>query len=443
MVRPKEHEAGPERRISIRPEQPMSAGAGPLVIFVAVDSDDGVEDDDPVFAWLPPDDRLWRHPSELRTNPMLKRGSARRLRDLEHRVWAMAVLAGVMGAVLATGVGVAVGGFDHSTTVVKPVERVADTSGVQVTPAANPKETDVVEIAALLRPSIVELQVDGDQGKSSGSGVIFRSDGYIITNNHVVDGATSIVAILSDGHQLKARLVGADPETDIALVKITWPGLTGAALGTATSLKVGQLAVAIGSPLGLAGGPSVTVGIVSALGREVDAGTGPPLLDMIQTDAPIAPGSSGGALLDQRGDVIGITTAVAVNSSGPQGLGFATPIDIAHDVAEQLIGNGHVTHVWLGVEGEDVDADTANQLGISGGAVVKKVVPGSPAANAGIAISDVITDVNGVRVNTMGALVVAMRERKPGDRVTVGFWHNGDYRSVVAILQERPADPSS
>jgi serine protease Do len=421
----------------------MSAGRGPPVIFVAVDSDDGLEDDDPVFAWLPPDDRLWRHPSELQTNPLLRRVSARGLHDLEHRVWAMAVLAGLIGAVLATGVGVAIGRFDSSTTVVRPVERVVDTGGFQVTPAANPKETDVEEIAARVRPAIVELQVDGDQGKSSGSGVIFRSDGYILTNNHVVEGATSIVAILSDGHQVKARLVGADPETDVALVKLDGPGRPVATLGTASGLKVGQLAVAIGSPLGLAGGPSVTVGVVSALGREVDAGTGPPLLDMIQTDAPIAPGSSGGALLDQRGDVIGITTAVAVNSSGPQGLGFATPIDIAHDVAEQLIGNGHVTHVWLGVEGEDLDADTANQLGVSGGAVVKKVVPGSPAANAGIAISDVITDVDGVRVTTMGALVVAMRERKPGDKVTVGFWHNGVYRSVLATLEERPADPGS
>jgi serine protease Do len=408
-----------------------------------VDSDDGLEDDDPVFAWLPPDDRLWRHPSELRTNPLFKRSAARGLHDLEHRVWAMALLAGVMGAVLATGVGVAVGRFDRTTTMVRPVERVVDTGGVQVTPASNPKETDVVEIAARLRPAIVELQVDGDMGKSSGSGVIFRSDGYILTNNHVIDGATSIVAILSDGHQVKARLVGADPETDIALVKLDGPGRTVATLGTASGLKVGQLAVAIGSPLGLAGGPSVTVGVVSALGREVDAGTGPPLLDMIQTDAPIAPGSSGGALVDQKGDVIGITTAVAVNNNGPQGLGFATPIDIAHDVAEQLIGNGHVTHVWLGVYGDDVDADTANHLGISGGAVVKKVTPASPAANAGIAISDVITDVDGIRVSSMGALVVAMRERRPGDKVTVGYWHNGYYRTVQAILQERPADPSS
>jgi S1-C subfamily serine protease len=409
-----------------------------------VDSDDGLEDDDPVFAWLPPEDRLWRHPSELQTNPLLRHGSARGLRDLEHRVWAMAVLAGLMGAVLATGVGVAIGRFNRTTTVVRPVERFVDPGRVQVTPAANPKQTDVVEIAASLRPAIVQLQVDGDKGKGSGSGVIFRSDGYLLTNNHVVEGANSIVAILSDGHRVPAHVVGADPETDIALVKLAGgPGRATALLGTASGLKVGQLAVAIGSPLGLPGGPSVTVGVVSALGREVDAGTGPPLLDMIQTDAPIAPGSSGGALVDQRGSVIGITTAVAVNNNGPQGLGFATPIDIASDVAEQLIGHGKVTHVWLGVTGDDVDADTANHLGITGGAVVKKVTPDSPAADAGIAISDVITEIDGNPIGSMGALVVSMRQRKPGDRATVGYWHNGDYHTVVAILAERPADPTS
>jgi S1-C subfamily serine protease len=408
-----------------------------------VDSDDGLDEDDPIFAWLPPEDRLWRHPSELRTHPLFKRHPIGFLRDLEHRAWAMALISGVTGAVLATAVGVAVGGFDKTTTVVRPVERVVDNSGLHVTPASNPKETDVVEIAARLRPAIVELQVDGDRGKGSGSGVIFRSDGYILTDNHVVEGATSIVAILADGHQVEASLVGGDPETDIAVIKLSGHDRPVATLGTATALKAGQLAVAIGSPLGLAGGPSVTVGVVSALGREVDDGTGPRLLDMIQTDAPIAPGSSGGALVDQRGDVIGITAAVAINDNGPQGLGFATPIDVAHDVAEQLIGHGHVTHVWLGVEGEDVDSNTAGNLGIIGGAVVKTVVPNSPAANAGIAISDIITDVDSIRVRSMGALVVAMRQRRPGDRVTLGYWHNGAYRTVQAVLAERPANPPS
>ena len=155
----------------------------------------------------------------------------------------------------------------------------------------------------------------------------------MLTNNHVVQGASSITAVMSDGDKVKARIVGTDPLTDIAVVKLDAdPQPAVAMLGTAESLKVGQLAVAIGSPLGLAGGPSVTVGVVSAIGRQVDGGDGIPLLDMIQTDAPIAPGSSGGALVDASGEVIGITTALAVDDSGPRGLGFATPVDVARTV---------------------------------------------------------------------------------------------------------------
>jgi S1-C subfamily serine protease len=405
-----------------------------------VDPDDGLEDDGPVFAWLPPDDRLWRHPSELVMDPPPARRGGSAARELEHRIWTMALLAGLVGAVLATGVGVAAGRFDRSTTVVRPVERVVDTTSALVTPALDPKETDVVQIAARLRPSIVELQVDGDNGSGSGSGVIFRSDGYVLTNSHVVDGARSIMAIMADGNKVKGTIVGSDPMTDIAIVKLSGASRPFATLGTAATLKVGQLAVAIGSPLGLAGGPSVTVGVVSALGRQVDATNGSRLLDMIQTDAPIAPGSSGGALVDNDGDVIGITTAVAVSDGGP---GFATPIDIAHDVAEQLITTGHVTHVWLGVEGEDADNDLAGQLGISGGAVVKNVVAGSPAAKAGITATDVITNVDGSPVISMGALVLAMRSRRPGNKVTIGLMHNGHYRSTQATLVEQPPDPES
>src|SRR5437667_282746 len=190
-------------------------------------------------------------------------------------------------------------------------------------------------------------------------------------------------------------------------------GMVGALLasGSVADLKVGQPAIAIGSPLGLAGGPSVTVGVVSALHRRIEARSGPPLLDMIQTDAPISPGSSGGALLDADGAVIGITTAVAVSEVGAEGLGFATPIDLARSAAEQLIATGKVVHVWLGVAGTDLDPDTAGDLHIDGGALVGQVVDGSPAAKAGLTARDVIVAVDGKTVTTMGALVVELRRR--------------------------------
>jgi S1-C subfamily serine protease len=407
-----------------------------------VDPFDGREEDEPFFPWLPPDDRLWRHPSELSTSP-LPVATGRLARRWDRRVWATVLLASLIGAGVASAVVLAAGGFNHATTVVRPLEQVADPTASQITPASNPKETDVVTIADQVRPAIVELLVDGNRGNSTGSGVIFRSDGYALTNNHVVEGANSIVAVTSDGRQVKCRLVGADAETDVAVVKL--PGGASrrvATLGTAGNLKVGELAVAIGSPLGLAGGPSVTLGVISALGREVDASDGPQLLDMIQTDAPIAQGSSGGALVNRDSDVVGITTAVAVNDQGPQGLGFATPIDIARDVADQLIAGRRVTHVWLGVAGEDIDGTTANQLGVAGGAVVEKVTGSSPAARAGITVSDVITQVDGQGITSMGSLVAVLGDHRPGDWVTISFLHNGRIHSTSTQLIERPVNPS-
>jgi S1-C subfamily serine protease len=359
-------------------------------------------------------------------------------------MWAAALLAGVIGAAAASGVTVWLGAFHHPTTVVRPIERVADQVTSQITPASNPKESDVVTIADQVRPAIVELMVDGNQGKATGSGVIFRSDGYALTNYHVVEGASSIVAVTSDGRQVKCHLVGADAETDTAVVKLEGRATRRVVtLGTAGDLKVGELAIAIGSPLGLAGGPSVTVGVISALGREVDASSGPQLLNMIQTDAPIAQGSSGGALIDPDGDVVGITTAVAVNDQGPQGLGFATPIDIARDAADQLISGHRVTHVWLGVSGSDIDGATANQLGVAGGAVVEAVAGSSPAARAGIAVSDVITQIDGRGVSSMGSLVADLGAHRPGDWVTISFMHNDRMHTASTQLIERPVNPSS
>jgi S1-C subfamily serine protease len=397
-----------------------------------------MEGDDTLFPWLPPDDRLWRHPSELHTSPVPT--TSARSRQFDYRLWTVALAAGLIGALLASGVGVATGSFRQHTTVVRPVERVAETVSVpQVTPASDPLATNVEVIADQMRPATVELLVTGDQGNISGSGVIFRSDGYVLTNDHVVQGASSITAVLSDGRHVKARLIGADALTDIAVVKLDQPVPAVAMLGTAEWLKVGQVAVAIGSPLGLTGGPSVTVGVVSAVGRQVDGGDGIPLLDMIQTDAPIAPGSSGGALVDASGEVIGITTALAVDDTGPRGLGFATPVDVAREVGDQLITTGHATHVWLGVQGDDLDSQTAGTLGITGGAQVQQVVKASPAAKAGLTAADVVIAVDDHQITSMGSLMVDLREYRAGDQVTVTYLRNGRRRTAVAVLAERPA----
>jgi S1-C subfamily serine protease len=255
----------------------------------------------------------------------------------------------------------------------------------------------------------------------------------------VVDGATAIRTVLADGRESVAKLVGADEDTDIAVLKVEGKAPKPALLGSATNVKVGQLAVAIGEPLGLAGGPTVTSGVISATGRQLDRDEGS-LLDMFQTDAAISPGSSGGALVDGAGAVIGITTAIGVSEVGAEGLGFATPIDIARDVADQLIRTGHVVHVWLGIKGGDLDHAKADELHIAGGALVKGVWDGSPASKAGLSASDVITGVDGHAVTSMVGLMVALRSRKPGEVVKLEVRRDdGKTRSVSATLAEKPA----
>jgi S1-C subfamily serine protease len=391
--------------------------------------DDELDADEPPYrAPLPPDDRVWRHPSELAR-------SVAPARPDRAPAWIVGLISGVTGALLATAVAVVAGGWrDSPTTIERVVERQAVTL-----PAAGGGPTTVAQVAEQVRPAIVELVVDRNQGRSTGSGVIFRDDGHILTNNHVVEGATTVTVISSDGRRTDGRVLGGDPETDIAVVKAAGGPYRPAVLGTATGLREGDGCIAIGSPLGLAGGPSVSVGVVSALGRSLPVEGGRRLYDMIQTDAAISPGSSGGALLDMRGAVIGITTAIAVTEAGAEGLGFATPIDIARSVADELMTTGRATHVWLGIEGADLDVETMRRLGLTGGAAVMEVAPGSPAAKAGLRAGDVIVAVDGRRVATMAALVVALRRHRVGDAVEIAYVRDGAARTAAARLGERPA----
>jgi S1-C subfamily serine protease len=408
---------------------------------VIVEPDDGVEGEEPLFPWLPPDDRLWRHPSELQSSPLPPAAPRRRPRRGDRRTWAVALAAGVVGALVASGAGVAAGAFQHPTTVVRPVEQVVNTVDAPLGVAASsPKEMDVEQIADQLRPAMVQLLINSDRGKVTGSGVIFRTDGYVLTDEHLVEGASSVTAVLSDGRQVQAKVVRTDPETDVAVVKLNVPVPAVAILGTAATLKVGQMAVTVGSPQAVAGGESVTVGVVSALGQHVTSGDGIPLLDMIQTDAPLAPGSNGGALVDEWGEVIGITTTPTADDSTPRGVGFATPVDVARSVADQLIDTGRATHVWLGVEGTDVDSMTASELDVTGAAEVEHVITGSPAAKAGLTRADMIVQIGSDQITSMGSLMAVLRDHRLGDRVTIDFLRDGHRRTVQTVLTERPVN---
>jgi S1-C subfamily serine protease len=380
----------------------------------------------------PPDDRLWRHPSELRVLG-LGRGDERR-----SPVW-LVLAAGVAGALVTLGVLALLGRLGEGEDRADPAV-IREAARPAAAPLAG--SASVVRIAEEVRPAIAKVRVRGDDAASSGSAVLYRDDGHLLTNAHVVEGADAIEVSLADGSMHEASVVGTDQLTDIAVLRIATAAdgrpYPTAVLGTAVDLAVGQPVVAIGSPLGLAGGSSVTTGVVSALGREVEA-EGTSLLDMVQTDAAISPGSSGGALVDGTGAVIGITTAVGVSEVGAEGLGFAVPVDVARSVAEEIITTGRAVHVWLGVTGSDLDRRSAEDLGVRGGARVEQVVDGSPADEAGVVPSDVVVAVEEEPVASMSALVIALRERDPGDEVALEVLRDGDRRQVTVALVERPS----
>jgi len=414
----------------------MPVGDKPSVVSIPVEPFDG-EEDEVGRGWVHPDDRLWRHPSEIAVGGGGGAPEPAPVRVKTPNVFAVAGLAGMIGALFTAGLIAAIGGFNGNVTPVRSIERVANSTVLQASAAA--ATNTVVSVAQRLRPAIVEIRaVTGGGQKVAGSGVAFRTDGHILTNRHVVDGASTVTVIAADGTSLTAKIVGTDADTDIAVLKVD-SEMPVATLGSVSGLQVGQQAIAIGSPLGLSGGPSVTVGVVSALGRRIDASDGVPLVDMIQTDAPISPGSSGGALVDANGHVIGITTAIAVSEVGAEGLGFATPIDIARDVAEQLLSTGRVVHVWLGVRGEDLEPSMAKSLGLTGGALINEVTKGSPADLAGLKAQDVITTVNGKRVSGIADVIVSVRTRKVGELVKVTVWRSGHPQTFVVTLRERGA----
>jgi len=415
------------------------------------DERDELPDDDIQRPLLPPDDRVWRHPSELGSQaappvggsgptPSVPTGPADAPAGDGPGLWTVGLASGLIGSVLTFGLVVATGGLERPRTIVKEVVVKESVLPALATEARPTPDGSVVDIAERMRPAIVRLDVKSDNGQGSGSGVLFRDNGYLLTNAHVVREASSVNVILANGDELDGDVVGRDDRTDIAVVKIeAESAFPIATLGSAVNLKVGQPAIAIGSPLGLAGGPSVTTGVISALGRRLDT-VRPALLDMIQTDAPIAPGSSGGALLDEAGAVIGITTAIGVTEVGAEGLGFATPIDVARSVADDIIETGKARHPWLGVSGTYLDDVSESQLGLDGGARVSEVIEGSPADEAGIRDGDVIVGIDNETVDSMAELVVLLRRFRPGYLVHITYMRDGEQHVAEIRLGELPAN---
>ena len=272
-----------------------------------------------------------------------------------------------------------------------------------------------------------------------GSGVIVSTDGYILTNQHVVDGADQIEVALADGRTANAKMIGIDPETDLAVLKINLPNLPTITLGRMDSARVGDVVLAIGNPFGV--GQTVTMGIISALGRNhLGINT---FENFIQTDAPINPGNSGGALVDANGNLLGINTAIYSRSGGSLGIGFAIPVSTARSVLESIITTGTVTRGWIGVEPQDVTPEIADSFGLQqkSGAIVAGVLQGGPADKAGIKPGDVLVKVNNDNITDTTRLLNVIAQIKPGTSVKVHLWRKTREMDLDVMIGKRPPPP--
>jgi serine protease Do len=281
-------------------------------------------------------------------------------------------------------------------------------------------------------PSVPRSRIE----KSLGSGVIVRSDGYILTNNHVIDGATDITITLNDKRELKAKIVGGDAKTDIAVLKVDAKDLPTIPFADSSKAHVGDIVLAMGNPFGL--GQTVTMGIISAQGR-TNLGI-EDYEDFIQTDAPINPGNSGGALVNASGELLGINTAIIGNSGGNQGVGFAVPINLARNVMNQVMEHGKVTRGYLGVMPQNITPALAKSLNLNGtnGVLIGDVTPGTPAAKAGIERGDVILEVDGQKVEDSNQLRMKISLMPPGTLTHLKVLHNGVEKNVNVTLAELP-----
>lgn len=270
-----------------------------------------------------------------------------------------------------------------------------------------------------------------------GSGIIFDPAGYILTNDHVISGAKNIIVSLADGRLLEGQVVGTDPTMDLAVVKVAAAELTPALFGDSDRLQVGELAVAIGNPLGLEFQRTVTAGIISALSRTIQTDDGKILEDLIQTDAPINPGNSGGPLVNARGEVVGINSAKA---KAAEGMGFAIPISRARPIVEEILAYGYVQRPWLGLYAAEINPEIVAyfQLSQQQGVVVLDVYRASPAEEAGVRAGDVITRVGSKRITTLAEFSTAVSAAKVGAKIRLGLNRGGRQRQVTVQLGQRP-----
>jgi S1-C subfamily serine protease len=369
----------------------------------------------------------------------------------------------IVGLILIQTGAVDTGDNDTSSAIVAPAalaRPASDSSGKGLT-VHQIYQQDASGVAFVSSQMVQKVQSpfgfpQSQRSTATGSGFLIDNDGHILTNAHVVEGAQSVTVQLGDdGASQKAQVVGMDPSTDVALLKVdNTDGATPLPLGDSTKVQVGDPVIAIGNPFAL--DRTVTTGIVSALQRQIQAPNGFSISDVIQTDAAINPGNSGGPLIDGAGQVIGITSQIESQSGGNEGVGFAVPIKTASDVVDQLENGGQVHQAYLGITGGDITPDIAHALNlpVTQGVLIERVFSGGPAADAGIKGAtgqatiagqtfpvggDIITKCNGKQITGMNDVISAVNQHKPGDEMTLTIFTGGHQRDVTVKLGDRPA----
>ncbi len=368
-----------------------------------------------------------------------------------------AIVAGILGALLTVGVLAATGTFDDSEVVAAPPTTVVNgepaAQTVEIPPAqiindlgaaVNPAAVAAKAVPSIVTVTVANAGADEDSpavGIGSGSGVVMSSEGFIITNHHVIEGGDTFSVEFEDGRIYVATLVGSDDLTDIAVLQIKAASLTPAEFGSSDALTLGDPAVAIGNPLGQEGGASVTVGIISAFDRRVDFADDSFLHGMIQTDAAINSGSSGGALFDSEGNLIGITSAIGVSQAGPEGIGYAIPIELVDRITAEIIETGDVAHPFLGVTIGTFLEEASDGAIVPAGAIIDSIEGTDSAAGmAGLQSGDIIIDIGGKAIQDQTDLILAVRLYRVGDEVTFVALRGSEEMTFDVVMGKRPAE---
>jgi S1-C subfamily serine protease len=406
---------------------------------------DDEQDADSSGPLLPPDDRLWRHPSELALGSHVRAATPAHgvasgtPAPVEGRMWTVALLSGVIGALLATGVVYTVAGNRTRRVAVPALERDVDARPV-VTLSSTGSVSGFVLGAERVQPSCVVLVAHDAHGTRVSSGVVFRSDGMLITTAHTVAGAQTLTATVGGNRRVTARLVAMDPGSDLAVVKLAGGGFIPAPMGSALDLKVGDPVIAVRPRAnGTAGDIPGDQASVSAIGQEIVGASGGHLPDLVRIDTSLPPTTVGGPLLDNGGAVVAISTAVGGLG---QSMEWATPVDLARQIASQLMASGRVVPVWLGVEGGDLSSSGALALGVTAGAKVDRVYSASPASAAGVRAGDVVIGLDGHQVTSMANLIMAVHALPPGTKIELDVERGHQEQRLTALLSPRPASVS-